>query len=64
MPKTIAEPLARREREIMNAVFAPGSRESAEEIRARLPSPPGDSSVRSSHSRLQSTVFGRKKERS
>jgi predicted transcriptional regulator len=40
------EPLTRREREIMDAVFALGNRASAEEIRLRLTNPPGDSSVR------------------
>src|ERR1700685_1645231 len=53
MPKTNAEPLTRREREIMNAVFALGNRASAEEIRARLTSPPGDSSVRVMLTRLE-----------
>jgi predicted transcriptional regulator len=53
MRKTIAEPLTRREREIMNAVFALGNRASAEEIRARLTSPPGDSSVRVMLARLE-----------
>src|ERR1700722_17189194 len=53
MPKTNAEPLTRREREIMNAVFALGNRASAEDIRARLTSPPGDSSVRVMLARLE-----------
>ena len=44
--KTKTEPLTRREREIMNALFALGNRVSAEEIRGRLTNPPGDSSVR------------------
>src|SRR5580658_1786584 len=52
-PKTIADPLTRREREIMNAVFALGNRASAEEIRARLTNPPGDSSVRVMLARLE-----------
>jgi len=42
IPKKINERLTRREREIMNAVFALGNRASAEDIRARLTSPPGD----------------------
>lgn len=37
----------------MNAVFALGNRASAEEIRARLTSPPSDSSVRVMLSRLE-----------
>src|SRR5215471_2708267 len=53
MPKPAAEPLTRREREIMNAVFALGNRASAEEIRARLSNPPGDSSVRVMLARLE-----------
>jgi len=51
--KTTTEPLTRREREIMNAVFALGNRASAEEIRARLTSPPGDSAVRVMLARLE-----------
>ena len=37
----------------MNAVFALGNRASAEDIRARLTSPPGDSSVRVMLARLE-----------
>jgi predicted transcriptional regulator len=47
------EHLTRREREIMNALFALGNRASAEEIRARLISPPSDSSVRVMLARLE-----------
>jgi predicted transcriptional regulator len=46
------EKLTRREREIMNAVFALG-KASAEEIRARLINPPTDSSVRVMLARLE-----------
>jgi BlaI family penicillinase repressor len=53
MPEKTAERLTRREREIMNAVFALGNRASAEDIRARLSSPPGDSSVRVMLTRLE-----------
>jgi BlaI family transcriptional regulator, penicillinase repressor len=53
MAKTIAERLTRREREIMNALFALGNRASAEDIRARLTNPPGDSSVRVMLARLE-----------
>jgi BlaI family penicillinase repressor len=49
--------LTRREREIMNAVFALGNRASAEEIRARLTDPPGDSSVRVMLARLEKKGF-------
>ena len=53
MPKQIAERLTRREREIMNAVFSLGNRASAEDIRARLTNPPGDSAVRVMLARLE-----------
>jgi predicted transcriptional regulator len=53
MPKSPSESLTRREREIMNAVFALGNRASAEEIRARLTSPPSESSVRVMLTRLE-----------
>src|ERR1700685_3246067 len=53
MPKITAERLTRREREIMNALFALGNRASAEDIRARLTSPPSDSSVRVMLARLE-----------
>jgi predicted transcriptional regulator len=45
--------LTRREREIMNAVFALDNRATAEEIRARLSDPPSDSSVRVMLARLE-----------
>jgi predicted transcriptional regulator len=45
--------LTRREREIMNALFALGNRASAEAIRARLTDPPSDSSVRVMLGRLE-----------
>ncbi len=53
MPKHITERLTRREREIMNALFALDNRASAEEIRARLTNPPSDSSVRVMLARLE-----------
>jgi predicted transcriptional regulator len=53
MPKQNTEHLTRREREIMNAIFALGNRASAEEIRERLISPPTDSSVRVMLARLE-----------
>ena len=53
MPKKTDVPLTRREREIMNAVFALGNRASAEDIRARLADPPGDSAVRVMLARLE-----------
>src|SRR5260370_34341362 len=53
MPKTNVERLTRREREIMNALFALGNCASADDIRARLTNPPGDSSVRVMLARLE-----------
>ena len=47
------EHLTRREREIVNAVFALGNRASAEEIRVRLHRPPSDSAVRVMLARLE-----------
>lgn len=47
------EHLTRREREIMNAIFALGNLASAEEIRARLHNAPTDSSVRVMLARLE-----------
>lgn len=57
MTKIPHDQLTRREREIMHAVFALGNRVSAEEIRARLTSPPGDSSVRVMLTRLEQKGF-------
>jgi len=51
--KKHAERLTRREREIMNAIFALGNRASAEEIRSRMVSPPSYSSVRVMLTRLE-----------
>jgi len=48
-----AERLTRREREIMNAIFALGNRASAEEIRSRMVNPPSYSSVRVMLTRLE-----------
>src|SRR5215468_5290771 len=45
--------LTRREREIVEALFALGNRASAEDIRARLTNPPSDSSVRVMLARLE-----------
>ena len=46
MAKETADRLSRREREIMDAVFALGNHAWAEEIRDRLSQPPGLSAVR------------------
>ena len=57
MPKPGNEHLTRREREIMNAVFALDNRASAEEVRAKLTAPPSDSSVRVMLARLERKGF-------
>lgn len=59
MPKPPPQHLTRREREIMQALFALNNRASAEEIRARLSDPPGDSSVRVMLTRLEKKGFVR-----
>jgi BlaI family penicillinase repressor len=51
------ERLTRREREIMNAVFALENRASAEDVRAKLTAPPSDSSVRVMLARLERKGF-------
>jgi BlaI family penicillinase repressor len=56
-PKPATERLTRREREIMNAVFALENRASAEDVRARLTAPPSDSSVRVMLARLERKGF-------
>ncbi len=53
MGKSASDQLARREREILNAIFALGNRASAEDIRAQLAKPPSYSSVRVMLSRLE-----------
>jgi|ERR1700733_9942359 predicted transcriptional regulator len=49
--------LTRREREIMDAIFALGDRASAEEIRERLSDPPSYSAVRSMLVRLETKGY-------
>ena len=51
------EKLSRREREIMDAVFALSNRASAEDIRARLTHPPGYSAVRAMLARLEAKGY-------
>ena len=53
MARSIPEALSRREREIMNTLFALKNRATAEEIRARLADPPSGSSVRVMLARLE-----------
>jgi BlaI family transcriptional regulator, penicillinase repressor len=50
---TIPEKLSRREREILNVIFALGDRATAEEIRAELSEPPSYSAVRAMLAKLE-----------
>jgi BlaI family penicillinase repressor len=59
MAKRTPQHLTRREREIMQAIFALNNRASAEAIRARLTDPPGDSSVRVMLTRLENKALVR-----
>jgi predicted transcriptional regulator len=54
MAKHPIDRLTRREREIINALFALGNNASVEDIRSRLDTPPSDSSVRVMLARLES----------
>jgi BlaI family penicillinase repressor len=56
-PKNSSALLTRREREIMNAVFALGNRAPADEIRGRLTNPPTHSAVRVMIARLEKKGF-------
>lgn len=56
------EQLSRREREIMDAVFALSNRASAEDIRARLSNPPSYSAVRAMLVRLEAKGYLRHNE--
>ena len=53
MAKHNIDRLTRREREIVNALFAVGNSASVEDIRRRLDTPPSDSSVRVMLARLE-----------
>ena len=55
--KAAPERLGGREREMIDAIFALGNRATAEEVRARLTNPPGDSSVRVMLARLEKKGF-------
>ncbi len=48
-----SEKLTRREREIMQVIFALGNRAAAEEIRTRLTDPPSSSAIRAMLTRLE-----------
>jgi len=56
------EKLTRREREIMNAIFALGDSASAEEVRERLSDPPSYSAVRAMLAKLEAKGFIRHRE--
>jgi predicted transcriptional regulator len=56
------EKLSRREREIMDTLFAVGDRASAEEIRERLSDPPTSSAVRAMLARLETKGYVRHRE--
>ncbi len=62
MKRPSAERLTRREREIMNVIFALANRASAENIRARLSNPPSYSAVRSMLVRLETKGYIRHQE--
>ena len=51
--KKMDPPLTRREREILDALLELGDEASAEEIREKLPNPPGYSAVRTMLARLE-----------
>ena len=53
MSKRASKHLTRREREIIDAVFALGNRASVAGLRSRLTDPPGDSAVRVMLGRLE-----------
>jgi predicted transcriptional regulator len=57
MPTPSASHLSRREREIVNAIFALGNRATASEIRERLSNPPSNASVRVMLRRLEEKGF-------
>jgi BlaI family transcriptional regulator, penicillinase repressor len=57
MALTSGDKLSRREREIMNVLFALGNRASAEEIRLRLTDTPSSSAVRAMLTRLEAKGF-------
>ena len=62
MGRDIPERLTRREREIMNALFASGNRASAEDIRVQLNTPPSYSAVRTMLRRLEEKGYVRHRE--
>jgi predicted transcriptional regulator len=62
MPAPHSEKLTRREREIMDAIFALGNRASAEDVRGRLIDPPSYSAVRAMLVKLEAKGYVRHRE--
>jgi len=62
MPSPSHEKLTRREREIMDAIFALEDSASAEDVRARLSDPPSYSAVRAMLVKLEAKGFIRHRE--
>src|SRR4051812_14758395 len=62
MNANTGDKLSRREREIMDALFALGGKASAEDIRARLTDPPSYSAVRTMLARLEAKGVVRHRE--
>ena len=62
MPPPPADRLSRREREIMNVLFALKNKASAEDVRARLTNPPSYSAVRAMLVRLENKGYLRHQE--
>ena len=62
MPSPPHEKLTRREREIMDAIFALGDSASAEDVRGRLSDPPSYSAVRAMLVKLEAKGFIRHRE--
>ena len=56
-PAPLPEKLSRREREIMDAIFALSNRASAEDIRARMTHPPSNTAVRAMLARLETKGY-------
>ncbi len=59
----MAQPLSRREREIMEIIFAIGGEASAEEIREKLTDPPSYSAVRAMLAKLEAKGAVRHREK-
>jgi len=62
MPSPPQEKLSRREREIMDVLFALGDRASAEEIRGRLSDPPSYSAARAMLVKLEAKGYVKHRE--